>query len=187
MDWLEKENDEKPGVSFHTLVFSRRVIQLLAIVILIGIFWWIVSPMFVTQQRVYSSLDEIFTELKSLRSSSVNEESWSRFRERSLTRLYSFVPKLEKEADVSDPASLSLLAVTSDYLPKLLIEKSRYSDELEYKITWHLDVARSAISRNAATVVPPEFWMLLLVSLNVGIVLWFVMFAAKKLLVKAAR
>ena len=73
VEWLEKENDEKYGVSFHTLVFNRRVIQLLAIVILVGIFWWIVSPMFVTQQHVYSCLDETFTQLKGLRSSSVDE------------------------------------------------------------------------------------------------------------------
>ena len=189
-----EENDDKGTVSRVSSlpgrivrVFNRRTTQLPAIVILIGIFWWNVAAMFVSQQQVYSCLDETFTQLKSLRSSSVGEESWSRFRESSLTKLSSFVPKLEKEADVSDPASLSLLAVSSDYLPKLLNEESRFSDELEYKITRHLEMARSAISPGTGTVVPMEFWMLLLVSLNAGLVLSVLLFVAKKLLVRGAR
>ena len=80
-----------------------------------------------------------------------------------------------------------MLTVSSDYLPKLLNEESRFSDELEYKITRHLEMARSAISPGTGTVVPMEFWMLLLVSLNAGLVLWAVLFVAKKLLVRAAR
>ena len=166
----------------------RLATLLRCVILLVGVFWWNVAAMLVTQQQVFSYLDATFSELKSLRSENVDDKAWQQFRQSSLTKLTAFVPKLEKDADVSDPASLSLLAVSCDYLPKLLNEESRFSDELEYNITWHLDVARLAISQDAgrAKGISPEFWMLLLVSLNAGLLLYVVLFVAKKLTIKSA-
>ena len=167
---------------------NRRITKLMAILILIGmigIFWWNVSPMFVTQQQVLSSLQEAIAELRNLRAAEVDDETWDQFRQRTLTKLSSYVPKLEQDADVSDPASLSLLGVSRDYLPQLLTQESRFSEELDSKISRHLAVAQQVISQGTTTGVPTEFWMLVLVSLNTGLVIGAIWIIAKKMLFRA--
>jgi hypothetical protein len=169
----------------RVFVSRRRVTQTIGIAILIVIVWWNVSAMFVTQQQVYSCLDETFTEFRNMRSAEIDDDAWNRFRQRSLAKLSSFVPRLEQEADVSDPASLSLLAVSRDYLPALLKEQSRSSTDMEYKIRTHLEVARRAISQGTAPGVTTDFWTLLFVSLNLGLVSGAVWFIAQKFLFRA--
>lgn len=168
------------------IVSNRRVSQPIAIAVLIGIFYWIVSPMFVTQNQVYATLDQTFTEFIRLRSEASDEALWDRFRQRSLQKLTSFVPKLETDADVSDPASLSLLAVSRDYLPRLLNEQSRSSDEMEYKIRKHLKVAKTNLGSGGQSRAKSDFSMLLLISLNLGLVCAGIWFFARDRVFKAA-
>lgn len=168
------------------VVANRRVSQTIAIAVLVGTFYWIVSPMFVTQNQVYSTLDLTFTEFMRLRSDSSDEASFDRFRQHSLRKLNSFVPRLEGAADVSDPASLSLLAVARDYLPRLLNEQSRTSDEMEFKIRKHLEIAKANLVSGQQTASKPEFSLLLLISLNLGLVCAGIWFFARDRVIKAA-
>ncbi|MEZ6132667.1 MAG: DUF4339 domain-containing protein [Planctomycetaceae bacterium] len=159
---------------------NRKVAQTLTIAGLTGIFVWQVSSMFVTQRQVLTVLNQTFNELQELRSTEVAADEWDQFRNRSVSTLRSFVPKLESSADISDPASLSLLAVTRDYLPKLLSEESRSSAEMEMKIRRHLETAESTLTSGEPTV-PSEFWTLLMLSLNLGLVGSAIWFFAKNL------
>ena len=165
----------------------RRFALVVMFVVLLWAFWRNVAPMFVTQQQVYSYLDESCTQLRNLRAAKVDDASWDSFRQRTLTKLATFIPKLEKDADVSDPASLSLLAVSRDYLPTLLKAENRFSNETESRMNQHLAIARQAMSQESPTAISAEFWMMVFGSLNAGIVLWAGMFVAKKLLVRVAR
>lgn len=169
------------------IVSNRRVSQTIAIAVLVGTFYWIVSPMFVTQNQVYSTLDQTFTEFMRLRSEATDEASWDRFRQHSLRKLTSFVPRLEGAADVSDPASLSLLAVARDYLPRLLNEQNRISDEMEFKIRKHLEIAKVNLGSGRQTASKTEFSLILLISLNLGLVCAGIWFFARDRVIKAAQ
>ncbi len=133
-----------------------------------------------TQQQCYSVLEQTYNELKELRSSDPGDADWNAFRDRSLGKLSDFVPKLEVHADVSDPASLSLLAVTRDYLPNLLREESRSSTEWERKIESHMNTAQRVLTVNrvndSASGQAADIWAMAFVAFNYLLaisLLWF--------------
>jgi len=160
----------RPVARLSSATPKLRVVSLTILVILVATGYRQLTALWATQQQCYNVLEQTYNELKELRSSDPGDADWNAFRDRSLGKLMAFVPKLEIQADVSDPASLSLLAVARDYLPNLLREESRSSAEWERKIESHMNTAQRVLTVNrendSASGQAADIWAMAFVAFN---------------------
>ena len=170
----------RPGVRRLSAIARLRIVMLTILAILAVTGSRQLNSLWATQQQCYDFLEQTYNELKELRARDASEMDWNAFRDRSLSNLDTLVPKLEVEADVSDPTSLSLLAVTRDYLPNLLREQSRSSAEWEQKIESHMDTAQMVLTfdpeNDTASGKARDIWAMVFVTVNyllAASLLWF--------------
>lgn len=104
-----------------------------------------VPRFWITQERVYSEIATTMEKFLELRESEADEETWTHFRQRSLTRLRKLVPDLEAKADVVDPISLALLGLARDDLPELLSKPVSTSEALTVRIETRLTEVRALL------------------------------------------
>lgn len=97
-----------------------------------------ISAALMTQSQVLSSLEETFNEWERLQTSNVDESTWKEFQQRASSKLAKLVPQLERNADVNDKGSMSLLWIARDYLPALLNDPKTSADSIESKIKTHI-------------------------------------------------
>jgi hypothetical protein len=118
-----------------------------------------------TKRQIYTNMAEIFDEAKTLRSRPDETELWNEFRERTEAELAVLVPRLKRDAKITDKASMSLLWLGRDYLPSLLRDKTGNTADIEQRITAHLEVASAALQTRPAP--PWSVQTTVLVSLDV--------------------
>lgn len=161
-------------------VLRTRSVWASAVVLLVVLLIPKFSISLVTQREVYSSLDQTFSELKDLRSRNVDLSTWQEFKQRSIGRLNELEPQLEKKANSSDKASMSLLWIARDYLPRLLEDQRGASPETEQKIESHLEIVQHAIRQSSQSGEPWDVWTMAIVGMDVLGALAAVVYFGKK-------
>jgi hypothetical protein len=128
--------------SFRTKV-GRATLIALAFVLMIPLLMPRISEMFLTQSVIHTRLKYCFDELIELRTKDVNVDALMVVQKRTQKLLDAVLPKIARMASTSDPASMSLLWVARDYLPKMMAEMNSEPSDTEQKIRTHLRIVEN--------------------------------------------
>jgi len=154
-------------IAFLSFLVRSRIAWAAAGVLLVALLFPRISASLVSQEQVFSTLENTYTELKDLRTQDVDEQTWDEFQLRSSHTLAKLVPQLEKHADVNDKNSMSLLWIARDYLPASLIDPKTPSVDTENKVEAHLAVVHGAIQQAVRTQATWDIWTTSIVGLDI--------------------
>lgn len=154
-------------IAFLSFLVRSRIAWAASAVLLVALMFPRISASLVSQEQVFSTLENTYTELKDLRAQDVDEQTWYEFQMRSSQTLAKLVPQLEKHADVNDKNSMSLLWIARDYLPASLIDPKTPSVDTEDKVEAHLAVVHGAIQQAVRTQATWDIWTTSIVGLDI--------------------
>lgn len=174
-------------LDFSGSIFSRvirsKILYALFIVVLLILLAPKIKGLLTTHADAYEVLHRIWDEAKQRQSDAVNSESWAKYQSRSSDEITTLVPILKQKADVNNPTSMSLLWIARDYLPNVLQGSATIDDDLAKKIDRHFSDVELNLRRNARTTQSFDWWMLIIIGLDAGLVmgaLWY--FVLRRLL-----
>ena len=126
-----------------------------------------ISASLVTQGQVLSTLEQTYSEFKDLQAREVDQETWKEFQHRSAKTLEKLTPQLQKNANVEDKISMSLMWMTRDYFPALLNGLEDSTTELESKIELHFATIKDALRQASLKQEKWDSWTISIVGLDV--------------------
>jgi hypothetical protein len=157
--------------SMLAAVFKSKIgwasMFVLAVAALSPVILPLIFDLFLTRSVIHARLAETFAQVKDLRENDVTPEAWTAMQQRSQKTLDEVLPKLARTASSSDPASLSLLWIARDYLPRILAKKEVAPADIETKIQYHLKRIKSDIAFSEAQSQPWDISTVAIVTVDV--------------------
>ena len=99
----------------------------------------------ISQTGAYAALNEVWTELKTLRSKNASADEWDRFAGKAQKTSRDITRKLERIADPRDPAALEMFWASRDYLPKMADDSRTQPGLSEQRFAIHMERAKIAL------------------------------------------
>jgi len=139
-----------------------------------------ISASLVTQGQVLSTLEQTYSEFKDLQARKADQETWKEFQQRSTKTLAKLTPQLEKNANVEDKVSMSLMWMARDYFPELLNGQADSTTKTEQKIELHFATINDALRQAKLKEKEWDTWTMSIVGIDVLGVLAALLFFARK-------
>lgn len=99
------------------------------------------------REDAYDVYMTVLEEARQMRSRQADKEQWGEFTRATRERLKPVVADLEDKADAGDRASLSLLWIGRDYLPRMLRDARGGPSESERQVDLHLEIVRETLAQ----------------------------------------
>lgn len=106
-----------------------------------------VVEMLTTQDELHGRVKGVYSAIREARVNGTESETWHKARQQSEETLHSIVPLLTRRAQTADPASMALLWLARDDLPRLIAAGETPPAELERRIQNHFRIIEKGFDR----------------------------------------
>ena len=124
----------------------------------------------VTQRQALDTLTKLSTECRTLRVEECSEEQWSQFQRRAQQELATLLPHLKAQAKTEDPASMSLMWIARDFLPRALNSRKASLSEVDEKIESQLHVVKTAFRKAKVKPASVDWFTIGIVTVDIVVV-----------------